>query len=308
MQQRQFWWGMLCVLLSILPYQLWACDGGCPVIGNFQNGLFPNFHKHYIGLMGRYSTLGTLNGHDGLSGQPTRDAYYSLSLQTRIYPHPRVQIMAFIPYKINLQQAADDASTQLNGLGDVSLLAFYQVYNTARLDSNAQTQHNLMLGGGLQAPTGAHRAVDSDKVPLPVAFQLGTGAWSFVLSGAYTLRRPKWGINLGSTYQINMTNAEGYQLGNQWSTSLVGFGVFKAKNWTFAPQAGLQVEQLARNKNRGYDRVYSGGTQLLATVSCNVYFKNIQVGVEYQQPLWQELASGQVHNEARLMAQVNYLF
>jgi hypothetical protein len=187
-------------------------------------------------------------------------------------------------------------------------LGFYQVYNNVLQDSSAKTQHNLMLGGGVQAPTGNHRALDKDGVPLPIAFQLGTGAWSFILSGAYTLRQKKWGINWSTTYQINTANPEGYQLGNQWSSSMVGFGVIKAKAWTFAPQGGLQLEHLARNKNRGYDRIYSGGTQLLATASLQCYYKNIQIGLEYQQPVWQYMASGQVHSEARLMAQFNYLF
>lgn len=308
MKQHQLWWGILCLLLSIAPIYVWGCDGGCPVVGSYQNGLFPNFNKHYIGFAARYSALGALNGHDGLTGQHTQDYYYNLSLQTRIYPHPRLQLLAFLPYKINIQQTENEASTQLNGLGDVSVLAFYQVYNNTRLDSNATFQHNLMVGGGVQAPTGKYRALGSDGVALPVAFQLGTGAWSFIASGAYTLRQDKWGLNLSSTYQINTSNSEGYQLGNQWSNSLVGFGVIKAKAWTFAPQVGGQLEHLARNKNRGYDRLYSGGTQLLATASFNCYYKNLQIGVEYQQPVWQQMASGQIHNGARLMAQVNYLF
>jgi hypothetical protein len=277
-------------------------------VGNYQNGLFPNFYKHYIGFAGRYSAMGALNGHDGLSGQPTQDRYYSLQLQGRFYPHPRVQLLAFLPYRTNFQQTADTRNTQLHGLGDASLLVFYQVYNNTRVDSAARTQHNLLLGGGLQVPTGNYRALGNDGLPLPIAFQLGTGAWSFLISGAYTLRQKKWGINLSSTYQINTVNPEGYQMGNQWRNSLVGFAVLKAKKWTFAPQAGLQLEQLARNNNRGYDRIYSGGTQLLATASWNVYYKNLQLGIEYQQPLWQAMASGQIHNEARLMAQINYLF
>lgn len=308
MKQHQLWCAVLCLLLSTVPPPMWGCDGGCPTVGSYQNGLFPNFQKHYIGLLGRYSGMGALNGHDGLAGQHTRDYYYNITLQARIYPHPRVQLLAFLPYKINIQETEDNKRTRLMGFSDISVLAFYQVYNNALSDSSAKIQHNVMLGGGIQVPTGVHRAMGSDGVPLPIAFQLGTGAWSFILSGAYTLRQKKWGINWSSTYQINMANPEGYQLGNQWSNSLVGFGVLKAKSWTFAPQAGLQLEYLAHNKNRGYDRIYSGGTQLLATASFQCYYKNFQIGLEYQQPIWQKMASGQMHNDARLMAQFNYLF
>ncbi|MGH1336806.1 MAG: hypothetical protein ACRBFS_11835 [Aureispira sp.] len=308
MKQHQLWWGLLCLLLSSVPTAMWGCDGGCPTLGNYQNGLFPNFQKNFIGLFGRYSSLGALNGHDGLTGEHTRDYYYNLGIQTRIYPHPRLQLLAYIPYKINIQETEDKTPTRLIGLSDVSVLAFYQVYNNTLKDSLAKTQHNLMLGGGVQAPTGNHRAVDADGVALPVAFQLGTGAWNFILSGAYTIRQKKWGLNWSSTYQINLANPEGYKMGNQWSNSLVGFGILKAKDWTFAPQGGLQLEHLARNTNRGYDRIYSGGTQLLATASLQCYYKNFQIGVEYQQPIWQQMASGQIHNEARLMAQFNYLF
>ena len=308
MKQHQLWWGVLCLLLSAVPTAVWGCDGGCPVVGNYQNGLFPNFNKHYLGLLGRYSAMGALNGHDGLVGAHTRDYYYNLSLQTRIYPHPSVQLLAFVPYKINIQKRANGDFTRLMGLADISVLGFYQVYNNTLHDSLAKIQHNVMLGGGLQAPTGNYRALDKDGLALPIAFQLGTGAWSFILSGAYTLRQKKWGINWSATYQINTTNPKGYQLGSQWSSSVVGFGVLKAKSWIFAPQGGLQLEHLARNKNRGYDRIYSGGTQLLATANVQCYYKNIQIGLEYQQPVWQYMASGQVHNEARLMAQFNYLF
>lgn len=249
-----------------------------------------------------------LHGHDGLAGEYTQDYYYNLTLQTRIYPHPRLQLLAFIPFKINIQKVEGDNSTQLTGLSDISVLAFYQLYNNSLKDSTANTQHNIMIGGGIQAPTGSYQDLGRDGVALPVAFQLGTGAWSFILSGAYTLRQQKWGLNWSSTYQINWANPTGYQLGNQWTNSLVGFAVFQTQNWTFAPQVGLQVEHLAKNKNRGYDRIYSGGTQLLATASVQCSYKNFQLGIEYQQPIWQQMASGQIHNSARVMAQLNYLF
>ncbi len=306
---RRLYWSC-CILLCLgLTPTAQACDGGCPVVSSFDNGLFPNYQKHYIGLRARYSSLLAHNGHDGLTaGQATQESYFGMDIQARFYPHRRVQVLTYLPYNYNVQTIEGGATEKTLGFGDMTVLGFYNVYNTNFVDSGAHVQHNLLVGGGLKVPTGDYQVKGNDDVLLSPTLQSGTGAWSFLLSAVYTLRHDKLGLNASATYQINLANPLGYKLGNQFQSSIVGFGVWKTKKTTFVPQLGIQLEQLDYNTNDGYTRQFSGGTQLLAVAGMSLYYQSFQFGVQYQQPIWQKMASGQLHNAARFTATINYLF
>ena len=306
---------ILCLWLTIVAITatvevVRACDGGCPVVVNYASGLFPNYQKNFIGLRTRFNSFSSAEGHTDLniSGETTENLY-AIDLQARYYPHRRVQLMTFVPLQYN-HMTVGNTQQSLMGIGDVALLGFYNVYNSNFLDSSKTThvKHNLLLGGGIKAPTGAFNAKDEQDVLLSPTFQMGTGAWSFIMSGVYSWRHEKWGFNANATYQINLANPNGYQMGNQLSGRLTGFGVFELKKWTIVPQIGVQAENTANNFNNEFRRIYSGGSQLLSIIGLDFYYKKLQIGLSYEQPLWQEIAGGQMHNHARFALNLNYLF
>ncbi len=298
---------LLLAFIYTLPVH--ACDGGCPTVTNYYNGLFPQYQKHFLGFRMRYNSISSLGGHSdlGLTAQ-SKESFYSMELMGRFYPHKRLQILAFVPFNLN-QLSSPSQQETVAGLGDISILAFYNIFNSDFKDSSrSKLLHSLQIGGGIKLPTGSFDQQGQDDLLLSPTFQLGTGSTDFILSSIYTLRYQKVGFNSNITYKINLANRYQYKIGNQLSGRLTGFGLIQFDQWLLVPQIGLQIENTAKNRSKEFVRTNTGGTQLLSIVGLGIYYKKIQIGLSYEQPIWQQIANGQVQNHARFMASINYLF
>jgi len=295
------------VLINSISVQ--ACDiCGCGV-GGYYSGMLPQYHKHFIGLRWRFSNFKSNIGHEtNNSGEFSREYYHSLELMGRFYPHRRVQILAFVPLNYHLRTMPSE-TTHLVGLGDVSLIVLYNIYNTSFL-AEKTVKHNLLFGGGIKAPTADFQRKDNQGELLTASFQLGTGSVDFMVTTLYTVRHKRWGVNINATYKINLPNKNAYQFGNQLTAAATAFFLhkFEKTDWGLMPKAGVQFEHANYNLTNGYKRVNTGGNQLVATLGLEIYYKRIQLGLNYQQPTWQNLSDGLVEAGPRFMANVNYLF
>lgn len=298
----------LCIVFTQICHTQ-ACDiCGCGV-GGYYSGVLPQFHKHYIGLRWRFSSFQSELGHDGIPlGTFSKEYYHSLELTGRFYLHRRVQLLAFVPLSYHLR-TEPTATNQLIGLGDLSVLVLYNIYNTSFL-AEKDIKHNLLIGGGVKAPTGSFERKDSQGELFTPSFQLGTGSVDFLLTSIYTLRYKRWGVNVNATYKINLPNKDTYQFGNQLTASATAFFLHKIKNkeWGLMPTLGLLLEHANYNLKNGYKRINTGGSQLVATIGLDIFYKKIQLGLSYQQPTWQNLSDGMVTAGPRFMANINYLF
>lgn len=286
-----------------------ACDiCGCGV-GGYYSGMLPQFHKNFIGLRWRYSQFRSDIGHEleGIDALST-ELFHTLELTARYYPHRRVQLLAFIPLNLNTR-LAPNGNYQLAGLGDVSLLALYNVYNTSFI-AEKTIKHNWLIGGGIKAPTGFNQWRDEQDELLTPSLQLGTGSLDFILASMYTLRYKRWGVNTNISYKINLANSDAYRFGNQLAANLTAFWLHKIKktDWGLMPTLGVAFEQANFNTKKGYKRINTGGQQLLVNIGLEAYYKRFQFRVNYQQPTWQNLSDGLVIAERRVLAGVNYLF
>lgn len=304
---KLIWGSVLLALVYISPSH--ACDGGCPTVTSYYNGLFPQYQKHFIGLRWRFNSVSSVeqNVDLGLSDQ-IRESFHSFELMGRFYPHKRIQIMAFVPINYNLMTDYR-GQQQLFGLGDASILVLYNIFNSDFRDSTiSKVQQSLLVGVGVKMPTGNFNKRATGDILFSPTFQLGTGSTDFIFSIIYTLRYKKVGFNSNITYKANLANKNQYKIGNQLTGRVVGFGLLESKGWMFVPQLGLQVEHNAKNSHKEFIRKHSGGSQLVGILGLSVYFKKIQIGISYEQPIWQNNAEEQVENNARFMANINYLF
>ncbi|WMX14250.1 hypothetical protein [Aureispira sp. CCB-E] len=292
-----------------LSVSVLACDiCGCGV-GGYYSGMLPQYHKNFIGLRWRLSSFSSDLGHEGEGINAfSREHFHSLELMGRFYPHRRVQILAFVPLSYNVRIAPEEAN-HLIGLGDISVIALYNIYNTSFV-AEKDLKHNLLVGGGVKVPTGSFQRTDMQGELLTPSLQLGTGSVDFLTMAVYTMRYKRWGVNVNATYKINLPNAHTYKFGNQLMTAATAFFLHKVKNteWGIMPQLGLAFEHANYNLKNGYKRINTGGNQLIATVGIEVYYKKIQVGINYQQPTWQNLSDGLVQAKPRFSANINYLF
>lgn len=286
-----------------------ACDiCGCGV-GGYYSGMLPQYHKNYIGLRWRFSSFSSDMGHEGEGINAfSKERFQSLELMGRFYPHRRVQILAFVPLNYNVRVAPTETN-QLFGLGDLSVIALYNIYNTSFI-AEKDLKHNLLAGAGIKVPTGSFQRTDVQGEQLTPSLQLGTGSVDFLTTVVYTMRYKRWGLNTNATYKINLPNLDTYKFGNQLIVSTTAFLLHKIENkeWGIMPKLGLAFEQATYNLKNGYKRVNTGGHQLTATLGLEVYYKKIQLGINYQQPIWQNLSDGLVQAGPRFSANVNYLF
>lgn len=295
------------LLLQYSPMK--ACDiCGCGV-GGYYSGMLPQYHKHFIGLRWRFSHFSSDLGHEGENISAfSKEYFHSFEVMGRFYPHRRVQLLAFVPVNYHLR-VAPSVNNNLVGLGDISVLALYNIYNTSFIGEKT-TKHNLLLGGGVKVPTADFQRKDADGTLLTPSLQLGTGSVDFLINTVYTLRHKRWGVNTNAVYKINLPNKDTYKFGNQLTVSATAFFLHKieGKEWGLMPQLGLVFEHANYNLKYGYKRINTGGNQLVATAGLEIYYKQIQLGLSYQQPTWQNLSAGLVKAGPRFMANINYLF
>jgi hypothetical protein len=118
-----------------------ACDVcGCANSGSYF-GLMPQSHKSMLGL--RYSNL-NFETHPGSGYFRTNEQFRITELYGRFYPAKRVQVMAFLPYRVDQQLLVDGSTKKQQGWGDATVLVNYNVLNTF-MDSDESHRINHSL-------------------------------------------------------------------------------------------------------------------------------------------------------------------
>lgn len=288
-----------------MPLTTLACDiCGCGAGSSFV-GLLPQAGRGFVGV--RYRTR-AYDSHLNSLLLKTRETYQTAELWARIYPAKRVQVLAFLPLNVNRQQTANGTFTR-RGLGDATVLAHYNLLNTALDTVRRNVDHNLLLGGGVKLPTGPYRydLADASEVANP-NFQLGTGSTDALFNAIYTLRYRQWGWTTDLTYRLTTRNPNGYRFGHRQTAATTAFFLKKGEKATLMPNAGLLLENAARDVDRGKPNGNTGGYTAFASAGVETYFGRFTAGVNGQLPVAQRLAAGQIRADGRAMAHVTLLF
>lgn len=277
-----------------------ACDlCGCGNGGSFW-GIMPQSHKSFIGL--RYGQKSYDSHLNSLSSQSHED-FWKTELWTRVFPFKKVQVLAFIPYNFNRQTIIKTGKQlSMQGIGDISTYVNYNLLNTITDTIPHKFYHNLLIGGGIKLPTGKYQydLLSDDEVANP-NFQLGTGSTDFMANIVYTLKYKSWGLNYDFSYKINTYNSNEYRFGNRINTNLsalyfIGIGT----DITIIPNAGVSYESSSMDEKSSIRNIRTGGDALLGSFGMESYFKKISVGINYQSPMAQNLANGELRANNRL--------
>jgi hypothetical protein len=287
-----------------LPLATTACEiCGCGPGSSFV-GILPQSGRGFAGLRYRIQRF---DSHLSSRFLNTRETYQTAEVWARWFPARRVQVLAFVPYQLNRQDGLGGTYTR-QGLGDVTVLAHYNLLNTA-LDTVARrVNHTLLVGGGVKAPTGRFRYdADGSEVANP-NFQLGTGSTDPLLSAIYTLRAGAWGWNTDASYRLTTRNADGYRFGNRTTASSSVFFVKNLPALTLLPTLGVVGEYARRDRDRGVPNARTGGYLTLGALGLELYTKRLSAGLNVQVPLAQHWAGGELRSRNRAMAHLTVLF
>lgn len=288
-----------------------ACDiCGCGV-GSYYIGILPEYNKRFIGLRYQHKTLQT---HLGPLGQvtplTTDETYQTAELWGGWNVGKRFRVLAFVPYNF-IQKSSQDANVSKNGLGDVALMGYYNIFTNSNTVNSKLLVHSLWLGAGIKAPTGTYEAAEKLAVQdNPNNFQLGTASTDFTLNAAYDVRLNDLGMNVNVNYKINTENKYGYRYGNKLTTNALLYYKFRLfHEFTIAPNAGLLYETAVKDvEDNKYEVAVSGGYSTSVVTGFEFAMSKLSIGANYQSVVAQELANKRAKAGNRLMLHLSVPF
>ena len=292
---------LITAILLLIVSSTSACDiCGCSVSGN-TIGILPHYQRSFIGLRTFYQHFENVNPL--YEDDDIQDYYLQNNLWGRIALGQRWQLIGVLPYRINHRTFGNQT---LNGIGDVSLMSNYTIFNT--IDSSKSYRHHLMVGTGLKLPTGDFME-DALFQDIPANFRLGTGSVDVLFSLVYTIQIQDFILSMNSNYQLTSTNsARDYRYGSQFNTmTYVAYQRLYDK-WAFQPFVGISYEYINKDEHYQYEQIGTGGQATYSIVGVETVYQSLSLGVNWQLPLSQNYADGEIISHPRLMASIAYIF
>ena len=292
----------LCFLSSVFACPFCGCGSG-----NVYMGLYPDYKHQFFGLRYNYSTFHTVLAND--PSQFSHNTYNTVEFWYGAHITQKFQVLLFVPYHFD-KQADDDGNSAKKGLGDITVLGQYEVFNKVKMNTKKRSsvQQQLWLGAGFKLPTGVFGVdvLDSATTLADVNAQLGTGSVDVLLNGLYSLRAGNFGVNVNANYKINTPHNE-VRFGNQLSLNSVAYYRVGLGHSSLSPNIGINYEHTERSNLPStlkdfvpytQSHVYSG------SLGVEYNIKSIGIGITGQLPLQQNFADGQTKLNFRGLAHV----
>jgi hypothetical protein len=299
------------LLFLLSPLSLLACDiCGCGV-GSYYIGILPEYNKRFVGLRYQYKQLQTHLGPQGnITPLTTDETYQTAELWGGWNFGKKFRVLAFVPYNFN-ERSSQAVSGSKNGLGDIAVMGYYNLFTKSTSLSSKLLVHSLWLGAGVKAPTGKYEPSERLAVTeTPNNFQLGTASTDFTLNAAYDVRLNDLGVNLNVNYKVNTENKYEYRYGNKLTTNVLLYYKFRLfHKLTLAPNAGILYETADKDiENSKYEVDVSGGHSASLVTGFELAMNKFSVGANYQTIVSQELANQRAKAGNRLMLHISLPF
>lgn len=305
------------LFLSIIILFTITATQACPIcgcgVGGFYIGLLPTYKSEFFGIRYEYSHYETHLNNDPT--QFSHDHYHQVELYGGVTLGSRWQLMGFVPYHIN-HQVTDDGNVDRNGLGDISVLANYKLWESSKLNkNNTSFKQEFWLGAGIKLPTGKYAvnfgdssAVLSDLLG-DVNSQMGTGSTDFIFNMMYNVHIGKVGINTTANYKANTANSNQFRYGDRFSINSLAYLQAKlAKRIYMAPNIGLLYQYTSPNQLADDKVNETGGYIATASAGLDVNLGKITAGTIVQLPFAQNYAHGQTVAKISGLMHVTYTF
>ncbi|WP_296683795.1 transporter [Flavobacterium sp.] len=276
------------------------CDAcGCSASGGSM-GFASMLNSNFIGI--RYFN----QNYKSTDGLYSNSLWYTENFNTtqvwaRIPVKENFQVSVLIPYHSH-NRATAIGNQAISGLGDITLLVMYSLYQTHK-DSTFLV-HTLQMGGGLKMPTGTFNEANSGTVN--PSFQLGTGSWDYLLATEYIVRRKQFGLSAMLNYVIKTENQKNYRFGNQLNYAATLFYLYEKDTFSFAPQLGIAGETYESNYQHGQKLPKTAGNALFGKLGFEVGRNAFSLGANAMLPIQQNLTGGNVEANYRWSINLNY--
>lgn len=287
---------------SFPPKLLEECDAcGCSANGGSM-GFNSVLSKKFIGL--RYIHQ-NYQSRDGVFNDSPwiEENFTTIQLWGRFPVSKKIEAMALVPYHRNNRQKVSE-NQQYNGLGDITLMGFYTLFQTENQQS--KILQKAQIGAGLKLPTGVYDVTNNGSVN--PSFQLGTGSWDYSLFTEYSIQYQKYGLNATLNYIFKGENNKKYRFGNQFNYSAMLFYTSNVKKMTISPQIGVAGEVYATNQDHNEPISLTKGSIMFGKIGLETNYENVVLGVNAMLPTHQNLTGGRVKANFRWAISLNYNF
>ncbi len=277
------------------------CDAcGCSASGGSM-GFASMLNSNFIGI--RYFNQ-LYKSNDGLYSNSAwnKENFNTTQIWARIPISEKIQISALLPYHFH-EREVTNGKQSINGIGDVTVLAMYQLYQTHK-DSTFFT-HTLQLGAGIKAPTGKFDELNASGIANP-SFQVGTGSWDYLLATEYIIRRKQFGLNTMFNYFVKTENEKKYRFGNQVNYAGTFFYLYERDTFSLVPQLGLAGEVYESNIQRGQKLKNTEGNILFSKIGFEMGKDKFSIGANIMLPIQQNLNGGNLDAKYRWSLNLNY--
>ncbi|MFI5185786.1 MAG: transporter [Chitinophagales bacterium] len=280
-----------------------ACDiCGCGV-SNCYMGIFPQFSHTFFGLRYHFSSFSTRLANDPT--QFSKDFYQTIEWWGGWNIGKRFRVLAFVPYNFN-HQNSDEGITNRKGIGDITVLANYKVFEARSVSgNNTVISQQFWIGGGLKLPSGKFDIEANDPDVAAIANgQLGSGSTDLLLNAMYSIHINRFGINTTASYKMNSVNKNEYRFGDKLSAnSFVYYPVVFSKT-VISPNLGLLYEHTKASELKDNKIDLTGGHILNGSLGAEISFNKIAVGFNVQLPFVQKFAENQTKERVKGMFHV----
>lgn len=302
---------ILLLLVLTTGQLLHACDICGAGTGSAYMGILPDFKKRFIGLRYQHNGVRYHLGPGGSSTYLTTTERFNITeLWGAANIGKRFRLAAFIPYNF-IERTNQQENRHTQGLGDMTVIGYYQLFNSQKIYRIKTLSQSLWIGGGLKAPTGKYNPEEKNIGQSSLnTFQLGTGSFDFSLHTMYDIRLQNLGINVNAGYKINTANKYDYRYGNKLTLNMLGYyRVAINDKITISPNSGILYETASKDlKTKDIQVWETGGHSLMGTIGAEVNIGNVSLGANFQTPVKQALGENKVKAKNRGMLHVSFTF
>ena len=278
---------------------VYACDfcGCSPSVMN--SDLLSLQPQSSIGINSNYKGYKYLSNENGL----LKSHMVSNNLMVAYAPKNWVELRVNLPliWMMNQYSGVKDNTF---GIGDMSLLSNFKVVNRSPIGTNRKVGHTLLLGYGLEFPTGKNQV--SDDVQLQ-NFTLGSKSMDFLFSVVYSMSYRKWNVIGAGLVKINTENKDKVRYGHLYSIQLGTAYTHTFKKCQLLPNMGLRAEIQQKNLHNRIIQKFTGSYALFIQYGADLNIKNFNMGVQIQHPLVQNTAFNSIKQQSNFSFKVAYI-
>ena len=281
---------LVLLVVLLIPRDSKACDiCGCGV-SNYNPFLFPHLTRSYVSVSYIHRSYVTYS--DGI--RAGKENYNTVLLSGQYSISKKLRLLATIPYQLN-RLSNENGRTNRNGVGDVSVLANYQMLDK----STGPFRHSVTVGAGIKLPTGKHIVPKTETLD-DQNFQLGTGSVDNLLNAAYRITYKNWMVAAATSYKYNTANKSGYRYGDILTNGIsVIYRIDKSK-YSFAPYLQVINETQMKDAKEHALQPASGGNVVYTGAGVDMTTRKFTTGINFQNAPVQDLAQGQIGVKPRL--------